>query len=102
MNLSWLVRTFVNVMWPFVDSVTKSKVKFCTPEELGNMGDVAPHVLLKECGGNVDVSNYRIFREEADSSCLMITIPIGLLYWKSAWKGGRNIWKLGDLLVLHK
>ena len=56
MNLSWLVRTFVNVMWPFVDSVTKSKVKFCTPEELGAMGDVAPDILLKECGGNVDVS----------------------------------------------
>jgi hypothetical protein len=59
MNLSWLVRTFVNVMWPFVDSVTKSKVKFCTPEELGGMGDVAPHVLLKECGGHVDVSHSR-------------------------------------------
>jgi hypothetical protein len=56
MNLSWLVRTFVNVMWPFVDSVTKSKVKFCAPEELGASEDVAQHVLLKECGGNVDVS----------------------------------------------
>jgi len=52
-------------MWPFVDSVTKSKVKFCTPEELGVMGDVAPDVLLKECGGNVDVS-HSLYEKRAD------------------------------------
>jgi hypothetical protein len=57
MNLSWLVKTFVNVMWPFVDSVTKSKVVFCTPEELGAKDHVASDVLLKECGGEVDVSS---------------------------------------------
>jgi hypothetical protein len=57
MNVSWLVKTFVNVMWPFVDAVTKSKVRFCTPEELGKTGDVAQDVLLKECGGGVDVSD---------------------------------------------
>jgi hypothetical protein len=56
MNLSWLVRTFVNVMWPFVDANTKQKVRFNTPEELGASGDVEEHVLLKECGGNLDVS----------------------------------------------
>ena len=47
-------------MWPFVDSVTKSKVKFCTPEELGATGDVHENVLLKECGGKVDVSLLRV------------------------------------------
>jgi len=82
MNLSWLVRTFVNVMWPFVDSVTKSKVKFCTPEELGAMGDVAPDVLLKECGGKVDVSNSWSGKRGADSSYLIIMRHIGLRYWK--------------------
>ena len=46
-------------MWPFVDAVTKSKVKFCSPEELGKMDDVAQDVLLKECGGGVDVSYIR-------------------------------------------
>lgn len=56
MNLSWLVRTFVNLMWPFVDPVTKQKVRFCTPEELGSKGDIDRNVLLKECGGDLDVS----------------------------------------------
>jgi hypothetical protein len=56
MNLSWLVRTFVNVMWPFVDANTKQKVRFATPGELGATGDVASNVLLQECGGILDVS----------------------------------------------
>ena len=56
MNLSWLVRTFINIMWPFVDANTKQKVKFCSPEELGKTGDIDREVLLKECGGDLDVS----------------------------------------------
>jgi len=87
-------------MWPFVDSVTKSKVRFSTPEELGATGDVHEDVLLKECGGKVDVSLLIVL--QADGSFPMITRLTGPLYWRSAWRGGKNSWKPGDRLVRHK
>ena len=44
--------------WPFVDPNTKKKVKFGSTEsgDLINDGTIDRSVLLKECGGDLDVS----------------------------------------------
>ena len=57
-NLPWIVKAFINVMWPFVDPVTRKKVKFGSSEvgELTRDGDVKKDQLLIECGGDLDVS----------------------------------------------
>lgn len=52
--MPWIVKTFVNLMWPFVDANTKRKVKF--EADIIKDGDVAAEDLLKECGGNLEVS----------------------------------------------
>jgi hypothetical protein len=42
-------------MWPFVDAKTKQKVNFET--DIVGAGDVEPGELLKECGGELNVSD---------------------------------------------
>lgn len=51
-------------MWPFVDPVTKKKVKFGTAGGRESIleGDLDAGQLLKECGGDLDVSLRRIMR----------------------------------------
>lgn len=53
--MPWFIKTFINLMWPFVDPLTKKKVKFGT--DIVADGDVASGLLLKECGGELDVSD---------------------------------------------
>ena len=52
--MPWLVRTATNVVWPFVDAATRDRVKY--DKVLVGDGDVAKDVLLKQCGGGLDVS----------------------------------------------
>ena len=52
--MPWIVKTFVNIMWPFVDPVTKKKVRFGSLEAV--QGEILPPHLLKECGGDLNVS----------------------------------------------
>jgi hypothetical protein len=52
--MPWVARLFVNLMWPFVDPNTKKKVKFGTDPVAD--GDVGKEVLMKESGGDMDVS----------------------------------------------
>jgi len=52
-NMPWIVSTFVNLMWPFVDPITKKKVRFGNS---GVNGEVDPDQLLVECGGNLNMS----------------------------------------------
>lgn len=49
-------------MWPFVDPVTKQKVKFGT--DIVADGDIDKEWLMKECGGDLDVGLSRV--EQAD------------------------------------
>lgn len=51
-----LTEAFVTMMWPFVDPHTKSKINFYSGEEAVAAGEVDRDVLLKECGGALDVS----------------------------------------------
>lgn len=53
-GMPWLVRTATNVVWPFVDHETKERTKFDT--DLVGSGTVEKDVLLKACGGSLDVS----------------------------------------------
>lgn len=52
--MPWVVKAFVNLMWPFVDANTKKKVRF--GEDIVASGEVDPGELLKECGGDLEVS----------------------------------------------
>jgi hypothetical protein len=53
-GMPWLVRTATNVVWPFVDAGLRDHVKY--DKELVKDGDVMKEVLLKQCGGALDVS----------------------------------------------
>ena len=46
-------------MWPFVDPATKKKVRFSSVDEgaLVGAGEVDKGQLLRECGGELDVSH---------------------------------------------
>lgn len=55
LGMHWIVRAFVNLVWPFVDAKTKQKVNFET--DIVGAGDVEPGELLRECGGELDVSD---------------------------------------------
>jgi hypothetical protein len=57
-DLAWLVKTFVNLVWPFIDSVTKKKLLFETSGDtcLVKNGFLEEEFLLKRCGGALDVS----------------------------------------------
>nr|XP_019049355.1 hypothetical protein I302_03141 [Kwoniella bestiolae CBS 10118]OCF28285.1 hypothetical protein I302_03141 [Kwoniella bestiolae CBS 10118] len=56
-GMPWIFKTLINLVWPFVDPVTKKKVSFGSLEgaELVKEGVVDPSQLLKEAGGNVDL-----------------------------------------------
>ena len=53
LNMPWIVRTFINLIWPFVDPVTKQKVKFGT--NIVQDGEVDASQLLQKCGGGLMV-----------------------------------------------
>lgn len=55
-DMPWYIRAFVAVFWPFVDPHTKSKVKFHTGAQAVAAGEIAGDVLLRETGGELDVS----------------------------------------------
>ncbi|RXK39776.1 hypothetical protein M231_02969 [Tremella mesenterica] len=56
-DLPWIVKAFVNLMWPFVDPVTKHKTRFGSAH--GNMemmkeAGLSKEVVLSECGGSLE------------------------------------------------
>jgi hypothetical protein len=53
-SLPWVVRTAMNVAWPFADAALKENVKF--DKNLVKDGDVDRAVLMKPLGGDLDVS----------------------------------------------
>jgi hypothetical protein len=57
-DMPWVVKAFVNLMWPFVDAATKKKVKFASADghEVVQDGEVEKGLFLKDCGGDLDVS----------------------------------------------
>jgi hypothetical protein len=54
-GMPWLVRTATNVVWPFVDIGLRERVKY--DKDLVGDGDVGKEVLLKQCGGGLDVGH---------------------------------------------
>ncbi|WVR05984.1 hypothetical protein IAU60_003012 [Kwoniella sp. DSM 27419] len=56
-DMPWIVKGFINLMWPFVDPVTKQKVKFASSsdKELFKDGLLDPAQLLREAGGELDL-----------------------------------------------
>ncbi|KAK8866028.1 hypothetical protein IAR55_001179 [Kwoniella newhampshirensis] len=56
-NMPWIVKTFVSLMWPFVDPNTKKKVLFGSAEggEIMKNGAVNAGQLMKEGGGTLDM-----------------------------------------------
>ncbi|TXT10904.1 hypothetical protein VHUM_01655 [Vanrija humicola] len=52
-DMPWVVRAFVNLMWPFVDSHTKSKIKFASGKQTFQDAGISEDVLLTECGGKM-------------------------------------------------
>lgn len=54
-----LVRLFIHLVWPFVDAHTKQRVQIGGGQAAIAAGDFEPHMLIKECGGGLDVSTYR-------------------------------------------
>jgi hypothetical protein len=52
--MPWIVKGFMNVMWPFVDANTKKKVRI--EVDIVATGDIHADELLSECGGEVEVS----------------------------------------------
>lgn len=52
-SLPWVVRTAMNVAWPFADAALKETVKF--DKNLVKDGDVDRAVLMKPLGGDLDV-----------------------------------------------
>lgn len=57
-DMPWYVRAFVNIVWPFVDPQTKSKVLICPGEEAVKQGAVGGEDLLRECGGEFEVGQF--------------------------------------------
>jgi hypothetical protein len=62
--MPWIVKAFVNLMWPFVDANTKKKVRF--GEDIVAVGDVHADQLLKECEGDLDVRSWLPWETRAD------------------------------------
>ncbi|WVF70559.1 hypothetical protein IAT40_005350 [Kwoniella sp. CBS 6097] len=56
-DMPWIVKGFVNLMWPFVDPVTKSKVKIGSSEgrEVIKDGYADAGQLLKDAGGDLEI-----------------------------------------------
>ena len=56
-DMPWIVRTFVNLMWPFVDPATKKKVTFgsSADKSVVGRGEVEADQLIVECGGDLVV-----------------------------------------------
>ncbi|GFZ43646.1 hypothetical protein JCM24511_01366 [Saitozyma sp. JCM 24511] len=56
-DMPWVVKAFVNLMWPFVDAATKKKVKFASADghEVVQDGNVERGSFLKVCGGDLDL-----------------------------------------------
>jgi hypothetical protein len=52
--MPWIVKGFMNIMWPFVDANTKKKVRI--EMDIAAAGDIAKDELLRECGGDLEVS----------------------------------------------
>lgn len=65
LNMPWPVKMFVNLMWPFVDPVTKRKVRFAASVEQFAAEEkelVQRPYLLKEAGGDLDVGFFSTTR----------------------------------------
>jgi len=58
MDTPWIVRMFIHLCWPFVDQYTKEGVRVGTGEMAVEAGDLEGRMLIKECGGQLDVSNH--------------------------------------------
>ncbi|WVQ97364.1 hypothetical protein IAU59_004476 [Kwoniella sp. CBS 9459] len=56
-DMPWIVKGFVNLMWPFVDPVTKGKVKIGSSQgkEVIKDGYADAGQLLKDAGGDLDI-----------------------------------------------
>ncbi|OCF31116.1 hypothetical protein I316_07248 [Kwoniella heveanensis BCC8398] len=56
-DMPWIVKGFVNLMWPFVDPVTKQKVKIGSSEgkEVIKDGYADAGQVLREAGGDLDI-----------------------------------------------
>lgn len=70
-SLPWVVRTAMNVAWPFADAALKENVKF--DKNLVKDGDVDRAVLMKPLGGDLDVS-----------TTLLVALALALLR-QEAW-----------------
>lgn len=108
-EVPFVIRTLINIMWPFIDPNTKKKIKiiYGSPRAVVDGGDLMGERLLKECGGDLDVSvgcanpclqsiletgkGRMSYRKEAETSCLMIIRLIGLLSWSGVkWSALSN------------
>lgn len=118
-NMPWVVKAFINLMWPFVDPVTKKKVKFANSEDrsLVKEGEVDADQLLVDCGGDLDVSWNRFGNLcNANDRCHITTRRTGSLYWILAsqdvkskkkhlerarqWSGGKS--ENGEVLMRRR
>lgn len=89
-----LVRLFIHLVWPFVDAHTKQRVQIGGGQAAIAAGDFEPHMLIKECGGGLDVST------DCDcwltaTSCRTTLKNTGPHCLPSAKSDGRFIYKTG-------
>jgi hypothetical protein len=56
MSIPWWMKAFLHIVWPFVDSHTKSKVRWISGERAIREGEIPACELLEDCGGNLEVS----------------------------------------------
>lgn len=70
LEVPFVIRTLMNIMWPFIDPNTKKKIKivYGPPKSVVEDGSLNPEGLLKECGGDVDVGPSTLSGEEVSAA----------------------------------
>ncbi|CAK9786200.1 CRAL/TRIO domain-containing protein [Cutaneotrichosporon oleaginosum] len=56
-RMSWAVRGFFGVMWPFIDPIVKAKMRIISGSSRISEKDVQRHALVRECGGDLEWSH---------------------------------------------
>ncbi|GMK54687.1 hypothetical protein CspeluHIS016_0112730 [Cutaneotrichosporon spelunceum] len=53
-RMSWAVRGFFGIMWPFIDSDVRARFRIVTRSGRISEEDVQRHALVRECGGDLE------------------------------------------------
>lgn len=57
LEMPGVMRMFMRVIWPFIESATRDKMRFYQGKETIPESEVTHDNFLKDCGGKLDVSS---------------------------------------------